>query len=403
MKITIVCGEFPLPSETFIYNQVIELINAGEEVNILCMSNNANGHDEIFIPEVGVAIPISYVIHPASKMKKLKYKLCFLVGLLFKQNRFADLDIKRQYFSYLIRNSSSEIYYSDVFIVHFGVNAVFLNDLYKDGRVFGKKSVFFHGYDLCVKEIINTYKDEYFEVFKNFDFLFPVSDFFRRRLILLGADGNKIHTLHMGIDVDNFSYHKPNYNPRESINLISTARLVEKKGIETALHTCSILKENGVSFQYNILGEGPLFSYLVELSSRLGLSNHVKFKGVCNSKVVNESLLNADLFLLFSQEASNGDMEGIPVSIMEAMARGVPVVTTRHSGIPELVEHESSGFLIGEKDSFEAANLIIDIINRKYDLCAISESAFNRVEKHFNNKKEISKLRNIISGNSQIN
>jgi glycosyltransferase involved in cell wall biosynthesis len=126
---------------------------------------------------------------------------------------------------------------------------------------------------------------------------------------------------------------------------MSVGRLVEKKGYSDLLHALSGLKTSGHVFECRIYGDGPAHSALVALRDRLGLSAEVEFAGERGRDEIIKALHDAGVFLLTPIVARDGDRDGIPNVLVEAMACGVPVVTTSVGGITELVEHEVNGLL----------------------------------------------------------
>ena len=139
--------------------------------------------------------------------------------------------------------------------------------------------------------------------------------------------------------------------PGEMLEILSVARLTEKKGLHVAIEACHQLKEQGVAFRYRILGIGPWERRLRTLIEQYQLDDVIEMPGFMPSHQVKEMLEQADVFLLPSITGTDGDMEGIPVALMEAMAVGIPVISTVHSGIPELVESGKSGWLVPENDA----------------------------------------------------
>jgi glycosyltransferase involved in cell wall biosynthesis len=119
--------------------------------------------------------------------------------------------------------------------------------------------------------------------------------------------------------------------------LVTVARLIEKKGIGATLDAVARLAAEGVDVRYDVYGDGPLREALTGRAEALGLSAAVTFHGAVPHKEATAALLDADLAVLACQRAADGDLDGIPVFLMEAASRGVPVVTTAVSGIPELV------------------------------------------------------------------
>lgn len=131
---------------------------------------------------------------------------------------------------------------------------------------------------------------------------------------------------------------KAEQDPQESpLRIISVGRMVEKKGFDVLLQALATLRERGFDFRAELVGNGPLHDSLVQQAERQGLQDVVRFSGALTSGEVLQRISESDVFALCCKRAENGDMDGIPVVLMEAMSLGKPVVTTRLSGIPELV------------------------------------------------------------------
>jgi glycosyltransferase involved in cell wall biosynthesis len=128
--------------------------------------------------------------------------------------------------------------------------------------------------------------------------------------------------------------------------ILSVGRLREKKGFVDLIHACSLLKQAGYQFQCEIVGYGPQQAELEALIRLLGLQKTVRLRG----QLVHTELIalyqQTDIFALPCQIGEDGDRDGIPNVLMEAMAMNIPVISTAISGIPELVEHQTSGLLV---------------------------------------------------------
>ena len=134
------------------------------------------------------------------------------------------------------------------------------------------------------------------------------------------------------------SARRPDGPPR----LVTVARLIEKKGVGATLDAVARLAAEGVPVRYDVYGDGPLREALTGRAAALGIGGSVTFHGAVPHKEATAALLDADLAVLACQRAADGDLDGIPVFLMEAASRGVPVVTTAVSGIPELVGEEGA-------------------------------------------------------------
>jgi colanic acid/amylovoran biosynthesis glycosyltransferase len=134
------------------------------------------------------------------------------------------------------------------------------------------------------------------------------------------------------------------------VRVVTTGRLVEKKGVEYGIRAVARLRAAGVSVEYAVVGDGPLRPALEQLIGELGLAGAVSILGWRQESEVARVLDRAHLFLSPNVTAANGD-EDAPVNVIkEAMATGLPVVGTRHGGIPEVVQDGVSGFLVAERD-----------------------------------------------------
>ena len=134
------------------------------------------------------------------------------------------------------------------------------------------------------------------------------------------------------------------------VRLLTVARLVEKKGIAVALRALGSLRHELPAIRYDVIGDGPLRAELQGLAASLGISDRVRFFGAVSNDRVQQAMRDADLFVLPSVTARNGDEEGTPTVLLEASYARLPVVATRHTGIPEIVADGKSGVLVAEGD-----------------------------------------------------
>jgi glycosyltransferase involved in cell wall biosynthesis len=141
-----------------------------------------------------------------------------------------------------------------------------------------------------------------------------------------------------------------------------------------------------------LVGDGPLMEALVEQATRLGISEHVEFAGAESPERVRERLAAADIFTLGCKIAQNGDLDGIPISLMEAMAAGVPVVSTRLSGIPELIEDGVEGLLAEPGDPESLAAALLSLIRDPARAKSMAERARQKVRRQHELTNQAGKL-----------
>ena len=237
----------------------------------------------------------------------------------------------------------------DIIHCHFGPNGLKGSLLRDIGAIQGKLITTFHGYDM------SNYPKEmgdhvYKRLFDKGDFLLPISEYWRQRLIELGCDDKKIIVHRMGIDCKRFSFIPCRLHANGPVKIVTIARLVEKKGVELGISAVAKLAKVTRNIQYNIVGDGTLKEDLEQLIQDLHLGDRVKLLGWKQQEEIAEILNNSHILLAPSVTSKDGDQEGIPVALMESMAVGLPIVSTQHSGIPELIQNGVSGFLVAERD-----------------------------------------------------
>lgn len=231
-------------------------------------------------------------------------------------------------------------------VAHFGLQGLDALDLRRLGRLKGPLAVVFHGFDVS-SYVDETGPDVYAELFEEADHLLPISERWRNRLLELGAPEGKLQVHRMGVDLQSFAFTPRSWSRGEPLRLVSVARLVEKKGLHIAIPAVARLAAELPNVTWDVIGDGPMRKRLSAL-----VKDHrapVVFHGARPHDEVKRKLARAHIFLGPSVTSSTGDQEGIPVALMEAMATGLPVVTTRHSGIPELVR-PNAGRLADEGD-----------------------------------------------------
>ncbi|MEM7309044.1 MAG: glycosyltransferase family 4 protein [Planctomycetota bacterium] len=179
-----------------------------------------------------------------------------------------------------------------------------------------------------------------------------------RRFLLreLGAVAARVKLVRCGVDTERFQPH----GARDDVPLVfSTGRLVPKKGLDLLLKS---LARVVTPWRCVIAGDGPQHAELQRLARRLGIARRVRFLGAVDTATVRSYLRRAHVFVLPCRQAADGDIDGIPVALMEAMAMEVPVVSTRVSGIPELIEDRVSGRLVAPENTLELTYAISEIL-----------------------------------------
>ena len=231
-------------------------------------------------------------------------------------------------------------------------------------------------------------------------FFATISDFNRRALIEMGCDAEKVEVVRCGIDPTLFQYREPTPSSVSPLRIGSLGRLVVKKGFHTLLDACSILATREIEFQLDIAGDGPLADQLKTQAKEKEIMAKTQFLGALSHDQVSDWIRDLDVFVLACCEDENGDVDGIPVVLMEAMAMGVPVISTNVTGLPELVIADETGLVGVPLDAHSIAEQL-EKISASPDLTKqLAARAKAHVDEHFTQQANVEKLGDLIFSNS---
>lgn len=199
----------------------------------------------------------------------------------------------------------------------------------------------------------------------------------------------RMRIVHCGVSPAQYAFRT---GGRIAGRVLAVGRLDAIKGFPHLIDACALLQRRGVAFDCQIIGEGPLRAALQAQIDRLGLGAQVRLLGACKQETVREHLHAASVFVLPSVVTPEGDRDGIPVALMEAMACGAPVVSTRVSGIPELIEHEINGLLAQPGDAEDLAQCLQRQLLEVDQARRMAVNARRKVETEFDVAIEARKL-----------
>jgi colanic acid/amylovoran biosynthesis glycosyltransferase len=251
--------------------------------------------------------------------------------------------------NYLVMAKSFVKLDADIIHCHFGTTARTVADLKDIGVVKGNLISSFHGMDITV--FPKKYGSGFYKkLFSSKGLFTGNSNFIINKMIEDGCPKAGITKIPECLNVEQFRYRgdAPIRNP---LKILTVGRFVEKKGYEYSLKAVSLLKNNGISFEYNIIGEGPLLEPMKKLAFELGILENVIFNGALKQDKVVEFYEESHIFLLPSVTAADGDTEGQGLVLQEAQAIGIPVVATLHNGFPDSVIEGETGYLVPERDA----------------------------------------------------
>ncbi|HEX7046970.1 MAG TPA: glycosyltransferase [Gammaproteobacteria bacterium] len=209
------------------------------------------------------------------------------------------------------------------------------------------------------------------------------------------ANDARIEIVHCGVPQGERQERHRGGDSREPL-IVSVGRLDDVKGFPSLLDACAALKRQGMNFRCEIIGEGPRRKRLEEQIDALGLGDCIDMSGARPSQEVERRLAQADVFVLASQRSREGNMDGIPVALMEAMASRTPVVSTAVSGIPELVADGETGLLVPPRDPQALAAAIRRVLEDEALRKRCVEGAVKKVRNEFDAETEGERLLGVI-------
>lgn len=245
---------------------------------------------------------------------------------------------------------------TDLIHAHFGpdgITAAHIADILRKPLV-----VTLHGYDVTIPRKSPA---TYAKLWQRASLFLCVSNFIRDKAIECGFPPEKLRVHYIGIDRSRFT---PTTAFQKPDSVLFVSRLVQKKGCEYLLRAMEIVQRTRPEAELTIIGDGPLRSQLEELAKSLRI--HCRFLGAQSSAQVRQALETTRVFCVPSVTADNGDSEGLGMVFAEAQAMGVPVVSFRHGGIPEVVQDGITGLLAPEKDHAQLAEGILHYFNNDF-------------------------------------
>ncbi len=223
--------------------------------------------------------------------------------------------------------------------------------------------------------------------------IIAVSRAIQSKLISIGAPAEKVHYNPYGVDCRSFSGADP---AKASPSFLAVGRFVDKKGPQLTLLSFAEVHRVWPAARLRMVGDGPLWGACRDLAKALRIDDAVTFLGPRPQPVVEQEMRRARCFVQHSLEASSGNCEGTPVAILEAGASGLPVVSTRHAGIPDVVIEGQTGFLVDEGDIHGMASHMLRLIQESGLAAEMGRAARQRIETHFSMDQSIGRLWSII-------
>ena len=365
--------------------EIVELIKRGHEVFIFSLFRP---RENIIYPEVFEYGLMERVTYPPSL---LKLGLNVIKPTSLKLLAYRHRDIKAKFYSISYTNYFANMIKRlglDVLHAHFATvptfTAMLLSKLSNIPYTFTA-----HAYDIFLNPDIHALKERMINALTTI----TISYYNRRYLSkITGIDEDLIHVVRACPNLDRLDRIRRN---EEGFKVLTVARLVEKKGVKYAIMAMKEVIKEFPKVEYRIVGTGPQEKELKDLVSSPGLERNVRFLGALSWEELSREYAKASIFVLPCVRAKNGDMDGIPVALMEAMYLRIPVISTRISGIPELVENYREGILTEPGNVGQLANALKMLLSDPKLRKVMGYRGREKILREFNIKKEVDKLLNI--------
>ena len=387
---------YPRFSETFVLNELLELERQGVELHVFSLKTPDDGifHADVsrlrarvtYLPDSPLlrwrAFPTAHAI--ACRRKPGRY----LHGLAAALARRRMATLKHFAAAGYIASLAPELHISHVH-AHFasGAAAVALHLHRLTGLPYSftahAKDIYRHSVD----------RDELANKLRRARFAVTISDYNLRQLSSLANDARLVR-IYNGLDLGQFS---PNgVRPQLPPLLLAVGRVIEKKGFEHLIRACAALRRSAYDFRCRIVGKGEELPRLQHLVSELGLDGFVELPGPLPREELLDLYRRASVVVAPCVVGSDGNRDGLPTVLIEAMALGVPVVSTAVTGIPELVEHGRTGLLVPERDPRALAEAIRTVVADRDLAGTLSAAARDRIEERFDLRRNVATLRELL-------
>jgi colanic acid/amylovoran biosynthesis glycosyltransferase len=277
--------------------------------------------------------------------------------------------------------------------IYFGHIAVHLLPLIRAWK--NPSIVSFHGADVMVDMNKPAYRKATLRMLDAVTLVLVRSESLQRALVELGCDPKKIEIQRTGIPLQEFPFRERAVPNNGEWRFVEAGRLIEKKGLPVTLRAFSTFSKQHPNATLTIAGEGPLLTELKNLARELAVTDRVSFTGFVSQEQLREIYYRSHIFLHPSQTGRDGNQEGVPNSMLEAMATGLPAFATEHGGIPEAIENGVSGVLVPERDAEALGRALLNAAQNPGLLSRIGQAGGDAVRKNFDQSTQARRLEEI--------
>lgn len=361
---------------------------------LLIFSPNSSAISETFIRAHIENLPFHVIPRYGIKWGLMDHNGEKIFPVMFWIGRFlerAKPKFDKIVFNYFLERHLSNIK-PDAILAEFGTTGVWIIEASVKKRI--PLFVIFHGFDASVKNVLSENIEGYKKIFQFAAGIVAVSKTMRSKLIELGALPEKIIWSPCGVDPSKFQISDPS---KSKPVFFGVGRFVEKKAPYLTILAFKKVSEKHPEAKLRLAGCGPLIGPCKRLIQALHLSNSVTLIGPCDHTTVANEMKSARAFVQHSLIAEDGDSEGTPVAVIEAQMSGIPVVSTIHAGIPDVVVDGETGFLVNEADINAMAKAMMTLVINPELAYRMGAAGRKRVESMFKLSDHINDISKLIN------
>jgi colanic acid/amylovoran biosynthesis glycosyltransferase len=407
LRVGYVLKRFPRFSETFILNELLELERQGVEVEVFSLLRPPDEPRHALLSQLkakvnylpsAAAVDALTVKQGVAEGHAERVPLVDLVdGSMFDDampgktgREMCALVLKAAVLALMVKAHGIQHMHA-----HFGSDAATV------AMLAGRLTRTPYSFTAHAKDIYHTYSDEQTDwrmrraKIAEAAFVATVSDFNRKQLISIAGPlaAPRIHRIYNGIDLSRFVFAPEG---RDTATILSVGRLVEKKGFADLVAACAILRDRHVSFKCKIVGDGPLLDPLKHQIASLRLEQHVLLVGPKPQEELIDLMQQATVFVLPCIVTDSGDRDGLPTVLLEALASGLPAISTDVSGVPEIIAHGKTGLTTRQNAPGEIAAAVTEMLQNPGFRLRIAVAGRKKAESNFDLKRNVSVLRNYL-------
>lgn len=404
LRVGYVLKRFPRLSETFVLNEMLELERQGVEIEVFALSRPLEEQKHALLSQLKARVtylPSSSGVQTLTVKQSIDGQAPEKISFTEATGDYIFDDAMpgcsgAETAALVLKASALAMLAKARGISH--LHAHFASDATTVAMLASRLSNLPFSFTAHAKDIYHTYTD--IETDKKMrcakiaeaSFVATVSDFNRKHLIEMAGRNAaaKIHRLYNGIDLTRFSHSAAG---REPATILSVGRLVEKKGLSDLIEACRLLRNQRTRFRCHIVGGGPLEAQLTAQISQAGLENEVELLGARPQEELVLLMRQATMFVLPCVVTESGDRDGLPTVLLEALASGLPSISTTVSGVPEIIEHGKSGLLVEQFSPAQLAEAIASLLASPSLRESLATRGRRKAEREFDLVKNAKTLR----------